>query len=707
MDDRVLVQKTLRVPRSPGRAGDGRAVARRFDAVLAQVGFKASGELFRHVSGLEPGAATALSVGVVAALREAVGGHVVHNPYFRDFPDGVPDTLEFWLDCLREAIGDAPPPPVVNLLALPTYGRVQHSYEEVLAAHDELIPSVKDRLTVLHLGGTVEEETRALFLDMAGSAVPLNEADLGLLGELAPRCLDAEPPEDIPVRENRAVVNAARFAAGLPLIGVDTVTDVLRLACAASGGDPTLVEPTRFRSFRRPERRVLMRALDGVVADSPGKVGDVGLHRERWKRLGERLHPHEHDAFPHAQDVFAVARGDKVVRSFAGRVEERFAEKDVAGAVRLLANAPGALFRSLDRVLRAGGGEDAVRAVESVVGRVSGRVLFSVREHLANRTTPDTARVFVNREGRGWTTADERPPLDAALVDRVTAVLDADLTRRLPAHARLVVDPEVLDLALPLSDKASADGLGVLPRGSETRLDGELLRFFTHWRQARRSTDFDLSVLLLDDDFSFAGQVSWTNLHADGAHHSGDITDAADGATEFIDVPLDTVTARYVVPQVHIHSGEGFPDVAESVFGYMTRDRDQLGRPFEPATVRMRSELRGSGRVAVPVLFRRGDDGTWSAKWLHLYLRGADWGNRVETNHVTASVLAQSIVERRATTIGDVVDLLRAKAGSYTTWAPGATFAEPVTYIGVERPEGLPDGSTVFTRATLRNLVPK
>ncbi|MEU7530419.1 hypothetical protein AB0A74_32155 [Saccharothrix sp. NPDC042600] len=704
MDDRVLVQKTLRVPRSPGGLGDGRAVARRFDAVLVQVGFKASGELLRHVSGLEPAAATALTVRVVAALREVVGGHVVHNPYFRDFPHGVPDTLEFWLDCLRKAIGDAPPPPVVNLLALPTYGRVQHSYEEMLAAHDELIPSVKDRLTVLHLGGTVEEEVRALFLEMAGSPVPLNEADLGLFGELAQRCL--EVPADVPVRENRAVVNAARLTAGLPLIGVDTVTDVLRLACAASGGDPTLLRPTRFRSFRRSERRVLMRALDDVVAAGPGKLGDVGLHRERWKRLGERLHPHEHDASPHAQDVFAVARKTKVVRSFAGRVEERFGEGDVPGAVRLLAGAPGVLFRSLDRVLRAGGGEDAVRAVESVVDRVSGRVLVSVREHLANRTTPDAARVFINREGRGWTTADERPPLDTALVDRITAALDAELTRRLPAHDHLVVDPEVLSLAVPLSDKATADGLGVLPRGSESRLDGELLRFFTHWRQTRRSTDFDLSVLLLDDDFALAGQVSWTNLTSGGAYHSGDVTDARDGATEFIDVPLDTVTARYVVPQVQVFSGEGFPDVAESVFGYMTRDRDQLGRPFEPATVRMRSDLRGSGRVAVPVLFRRHDDGSWSAKWLHLYLRGADWGNRVETNHVTASVLARSIVERRATTVGDVVDLLRAKAGSYTTWTPGSTFTEPVTYIGVERPDGLPDGSTVITRATLRALVP-
>lgn len=78
IDDRALARKTLRVPRSPGPAGDGWAVAWRFDAVLVQVGFKASGELLRHVAGLAPGAATALAVQAIAAVREVVGDHVLH-----------------------------------------------------------------------------------------------------------------------------------------------------------------------------------------------------------------------------------------------------------------------------------------------------------------------------------------------------------------------------------------------------------------------------------------------------------------------------------------------------------------------------------------------------------------------------------------------------------------------------------------------------
>lgn len=91
----------------------------------------------------------------------------------------------------------------------------------------------------------------------------------------------------------------------------------------------------------------------------------------------------------------------------------------------------------------------------------------------------------------------------------------------------------------------------MLPRGSRAPVTGELLRFFTYWRQASRRTDYDLSVLLLDSEFHTTGQVSWTNYHHDGVVHSGDVTDATNGATEFIDVPLAEL-GHYVVPQVYI-----------------------------------------------------------------------------------------------------------------------------------------------------------
>lgn len=721
MDVSTIIRKTLRVPRSAAPVGDGAVVARQMDAVLATAGYKATRELLEHVAGLEPGAATDLAADVVGAARALVGDHVRHNAYFIDFPRGVPDTVEFWVSCLRSAfvttkrrkatdrellalLGDG----LVGLLDLPRYGRYQHTYAELLAAHDELIASVKDRVTLLRLGGSLEEETHALYRTLAESATPLGEADLGLLAELAGGCGDVELAA-VPVRENRAVLNAARLTTGRPLVAVDTVLDVLRTACQASGGDVTLAEPTRFRSFSRRERRVLLDALDRVVAGHEGKLGDVNRFSRRFKRLGEYLHPHEYPRFPNARDVFAVARGEKTAQSTAGRAEAAFAADDVAGAAAILTAAPGMLLRSLDRLLRnasAAERDDVLDAAAKVLGSVSGRVLCSVREHLGNRAEPDAARVFTTRGRRAWVTEDTRPPLPGDVVTRACALIDAELTTRLPRYEHLVVDPAVLDVALPLSGKASEDGFAVLPRGSRSHVDGEVLRFFTHWRQTRQRTDFDLSALLLDAGFHYAGHVSWTNLRDGGAVYSGDVTDARDGASEFIDIPRDSVSAAYVVPQVNIYSGEGFDEVAESMFGWMTRDRAQAGAPFEARTVRTRSDMRGGGRVALPIVFARCHDGSWTATWLHLYLTGSPDFNRVEAHQAGTAGLVRGVLRRRYLTVAHLVGLMRTAGTKVTEWEPGMKLEGPVTFLGVHQPDGLPDSAEVITLDRLNRLVP-
>ncbi|MFI6822565.1 hypothetical protein ACIBJE_16665 [Micromonospora sp. NPDC050187] len=718
MLEKLIIQKTLRVPVSTGAAGDGTPVARQLDTALLDVGFSASRALLEHVGALAPGPAMDLAVTVVTAVRELVGDHVQHNAYFIGFPDDVPDTVEFWTDRLRAAVltggGTATEAQLreavtsggVNLLDLPGYGTYQHTYAELLAAHDDLVAAAGDRVTLLRLGDTAEVEATRLYLALAGSVTPHGEADLAILGELAVACADGPQPAEIPVRENRAVLNGIRLVLGRPLVAVDTTTDVLRLACQVSDGDPSLGTPTRFRAFRRPERRMLLAALDQVVAASPAKLGDVARYAERWKRLGERLHPHEYAQWPHAQRVFAVARGERRVPNLAGRAEAAIRSGAVAPAASVLSAAPGLLLRSADRLLRLASAAERTTVVDAVTGALgsaSGRVLLSLREHVDNRLTPASVRMYASRSRNSWVGPDERPPLPAELVAELSALLDAEVAARLPEPERpLLVDPEVLDVALPLTGKAAEGGFAVLPRGSRASVSGELLRFFTYWRQSSRRTDYDLSVLLLDDGFHSAGQVSWTNYRHDGVVHSGDITDAKNGATEFIDVPL-TVRGRYVVPQVNIYAGESFDEVAESMFGYQTRTRDQRGAPFDARTVRARSHLRGQGRVALPMVFARNEHG-WQAVWLHLYLPGMPSFNRVEGNTFTTADRVRALVERRYLTMAYLVDRWRTKA-EVTMW-DGRLPDEPVTYVGIEAPEGLPAGSETYTLDRLSELIP-
>ncbi|MFF3608541.1 hypothetical protein [Streptomyces sp. NPDC002463] len=722
--ERLIVRHTHRLPlpahtaRNSGN-DDGGVAARRFDAALMSAGFKLSAGLLEELARLPEETVVALAARTLDTVRETVGDHVRHNVYFVDFPANVPDTFEFWMRCVAETLDDDTARPgvlqrlragVLDLLTLPSYGVYRHTYEQMLAAHDELIAAADDRMTVLHPGGTLDDEVTALYLSLAGSTTPLGDDHLRDLAVLAAHRIDGPQPEAIPVREIRAVVNRARLDAGADLL-LDTVTDVLRLACALSDGDVTLREPTRFRALSRPVRRALLGGLDAVVAEAPAKLADVAAHREAWKRLGERLHPHEYPRRPSAAEVFAVARGEKKAPSFDSRVEELLGRGDVAAAAALLTAAPGRLLRALDRLLCAADGPkelDAVLAAfESAVPQVSGRVVLSLREHVQNRAgTTGDRRVFVNRLGGAWVTADTRPPLPSAVRERLCAVLDAETRRRLPAPGRLLVDPAVLDVALPLSGRATAAGFGVLPRGSVSPVEGELLRFFTYWKQTACSTDYDLSALVLDDDYATVTWLSYTALTAVEGSHSGDITDAPDGASEFIDLRLGAVRGSFVVPQVNLFSGEGFEQVEESFFGYMLRETEQRGRPFEPRTVRMKSDLRGPGRVALPLAFERGEDGRWRARWLHLHLRGNPSANRVEENRVSVSVLLRGLLARTPLTVRHLIDLMAADATA-TTWWDGSTLPDgPVTYIGLERPDGLPEGSRVLTPENLRDLIP-
>jgi hypothetical protein len=549
----------------------------------------------------------------------------------------------------------------------------------MLAAHDELIPAVSDRVTVLHLGGALDDEAQDLYLRLAGSAVPLPGDDTGALRVLARWCAGRVQPADIPVRESRAVINAARLRAALPPL-VTTVTDVLRLACELSGGDVSLREPTRFASLRRREREALLAALDSV-ATAP-KLADVGLYAERWKRLGERLHPHEYPRYPRAASDLAAADPDAVDPDAADP-----AAPDAAAVALVMA------------------------ALGATAPDVSGRVLLSVREHLQDRAFPAAGRLFANRQGRAWAAPDWRVTLDRGVIADACALIDAEIMRRLPT-TRVVLDEGITGAALPLSGKPLPAGLGIFPRGSVTRVEGELLRFFIYWRQQRQRTDYDLSALFLDEQYANPTHISWTRLSAGEAEHSGDITQAPapDEASEFINIRLTHLGRGFIVPQVYIYAGEGFEEVDESFFGFMTRDGEQAGQPFEAQTVRMKSALYGTSRIAVPLVFSRGEDGAWRAKWLHLYLRGhgaAARGrptNQVEGGRVTTAMLARSVVEREYLRVGYLADLWRRKGCEVLDAVPDD--GGPVTWIGLEQPAGLPAGSEVFTLDQLGDLIP-
>jgi stress response protein SCP2 len=682
---------------------------------------------------------------------------------------------------LRQVLRDRP----VNLLALPGYGTYQHSFAKLVEAHAEFLPAMKDRVTVLHLGQDLHSELMRLFDLIAGTSTPPSASDRELLYDLV---LQLGPHYEInfemPGRETKATVNAALLHTIADVQGfepslrqIDTITDVLRAVDVLSGGDGTLLRTpprptqtapvvrtmrdlfartkgdvtpvtaptvprqsgrTRFVSLRRPQRRVIMRALQRLLADQPEKIVDVYRHQGAWKRLGEGIHPHEFDpaTFVDACTLFSVARGEFHPSTPRALFERYLAKGHVYRAVRQLAkHAPGEFARNLDRLLRDPHAEPLVilDQFDEVIPHISGRVLLSLVEHFQNRLDTELPRVFVNRSGRIYVTPDTRDPLPANVVREAYLVAARHLRDRLDerfsggadaevdeqgnrVRRTVVLDPAMASVALPLSNRSTPAGLNVLPRGSVIGIDQPVLRFFTYWRQRADVTDFDLSVQYFDAEFNSLGHVSWTRYTDDrgATTYSGDIIEAQDGATEFIDVRLPELApeVHYIVPQVFIFAGENFTDVAESFFGFMTMEEGQQGMPFEARAVHTKSDMRGQGRVATPLVFERTEDlDGWQAKWVHLYTRGFVTGGRVEEARGISGLFAQAMIRRQHLTVAYLIWLLEGYVvvGHNTKNERGLVDLNPnrpVTYIGMQAPEGLPAGSRVITPANLTDILP-
>lgn len=719
-----IIVRTKRVPCSLPESissGDGKVMTRQLDSALMCEGWKLSAELYNQLAVLSPSEVKDMADRLLPIVNELVGNHVKYNVYFKDFPRNIPDTQEFWMGLISSALRSPPSFSVVapqvatgtvNLLGLPEYGKYLHSYEEMVANHAAFIPDLKGKMKVLHLGESLQVETVKLYHQLAGSPVPLNEDDRKLIAELTELCLDDKQPEKFPVRENKALVNSVRLTNKRPLL-VDTVTDVLRLACALSEGDVTLAEAkVKFKSFPRSTRRVLLSSLSGILAGNESKLLDVNRYLEQWKRLGEKLHPHE-SSDPLVRDMFAVARGDRKVCSQAAQAEKCMKIGAYSHAINLMQHNPGILFRSLDQVLMALQNpfltntlelqNELSLAIRRSVSKVSGRVLIGVWEHLLNGTARTSRRLFANTKGTVWTATEERKGLQIHLVEEYIQVICSELKLRFSKMGidALQVDPDAFRVALPLSEKNKSSGFGVLPRGSVIPVHGETLRFFIHWKQKSTRTDFDLAAFFLNEQFQDAGHLSWTSLNAGKGSgdfvYSGDITSAPNGASEFIDMKLSKVTAPYIVAQVNRYAGDNFQDAEESFFGFMERSEAQKGKPFEAQTVKVKAEVRGKGQVAMPALFFRDSNGAWFCKWLDMQLAGRPSMNTIEGNKLTTSMLFMAIMERKNLTIQDLAALL-----------PGSQDASRTAYVGFQKPENLNPGiAKVFTLDNLTALIPE
>lgn len=463
-------------------------------------------------------------------------------------------------------------------------------------------------------------------------------------------------PQEIPVRETKALVlgtllrdRRTRANARALLPGrLTTATDVLRLLAVWSGGEANLLEPARVRSLPRPLRRELLAVLDAL--DPALLVEDVLRHPDPWKRAAETLHPFEqHVRHPRAALAFAVLRGTDTsatalgaallataaryphavrvdgsrvrAATWKGRAEEALRGGDPDRALAVLAERPGELVRRLDHLLRLYAADTLPPRVAEVLAQRlpeagPGPVLSALGQ-LRTRHLPGTRRVFFPRGqvAHSFTLDDARPPLAEAVTRAVCGLFEGEVLRRLAAadpYDVAVLDTRLAHLHVPATERAAAKALVTVPKGSFQALpDGEVLRMFLHWTEPpRKRVDLDLSVVLFDADWNYAGLCDYTSLsYGKGAVvHSGDLTSAPApaGASEYVDIDPDALAeagVRFAMPVVFSFDNIPFELLPDAFAGFMALPgRSGRTSRYDPRTVRQRYDLVGNSRIHVPLL---------------------------------------------------------------------------------------------------------
>ena len=130
-----------------------------------------------------------------------------------------------------------------------------------------------------------------------------------------------------------------------------------------------------------------------------------------------------------------------------------------------------------------------------------------------------------------------------------------------------------------------------------------------------------------------------------GIYHSGDITSAPRGASEFIDIDIAKASAkaRYLAMNLYVYSGPDFSEHEVAFAGWMMRDAINNNEIFEPKTVKQRVSLTGDSRNAIPVIF---DLKERKAIWTDLYTKGRNQygGNNTHSNKPTTQRMLQGML---------------------------------------------------------------
>ena len=272
----------------------------------------------------------------------------------------------------------------------------------------------------------------------------------------------------------------------------------------------------------------------------------------------------------------------------------------------------------------------AIQGFLDVASVASTPVLLQMMAHFDHRQDGTDRTIFPKGNVAKVMSIDPLPEMDGELSKLVSRGIRRVLRKRfseLPELGNVYLDPALKDYLLPFSQRSASKALRTLVRGSHIPFgfsDKNTIRLFVWWKDIKSArkkeewdksededryyadrVDLDLSAVAYADGWKHIGHVAYYNLREDYATHSGDITSAPKGASEFLDIDISKALAagvRYIVMNVNVYTQQKFSELDECYAGWMLRDKPQSGEVYDPRTLEDKADIAMEAQAGIPLI---------------------------------------------------------------------------------------------------------
>ena len=503
-----------------------------------------------------------------------------YTVFYKNFPDEVINMTETEL--------------YINQILHYWFGYLPSNNENITKGEVEPSKLVKAR----ELNLIDDEMIEKLFIDLLSSNVTLSEQYLDDVCVLTNNKSIKELEkymECIQMKETLTTVSSYILKKEGVLIGnFKTATDILRLIAKISGVELNN-KHIHFAYFSRTELSQLMTKLENLQNPMP----DIKRYSKPWhtffKLYAKKIN---FNKYPKVRKVADMLFGDISYMTERGKINEKIkrlpimSEEELDNFVKEYTVFYGDYIREILSLLNKANEnqyEKLLLGLENCVTKVNTRILFQLYDRIINLKAKDkTVPRLVNSKGK-WRRLRESISLSDELLNRVLQIVEDGIKTQLKEKENLgkvFIDEDYKNIMLTTSEKDSNVSLRPMTRGSRIKFNpnAEVLRFFVAWKNLDEKTlkelnaysdrvDVDLSALTFDENLEFNDVVAYYNQKKSGFAFSGDITNAPEGALEYIDVfdleRLKKKGNRYILMQIRSYNGYTFEEINSVYAGVM------------------------------------------------------------------------------------------------------------------------------------------